>query len=212
MVTKMIEIYEMNDAPLSGEDEKAVCSDTEARLSGYDVVIAADFGHGLITPRAIELLCRKSRFLAVNTQLNAANIGFHAISRYPRADYVCIHEGELRMEHRSRQGDLRGLVKDLSGRLGCGAFMVTRGRDGTLLHAPPPAFHECPSFAVRVVDRIGAGDAVFSISSLCAARGVPPDAVGFIGNLAGAQAVLIVGNRESIDATAMRKSVESMLK
>lgn len=90
--------------------------------------------------------------------------------------------------------------------------MVTRGKTGTLLYQKDEGFSECPSFAVKVVDRIGAGDAVLSLTSLCAAAGIPSDVTGFVGNLAGAQAVTIVGNSASISRVAMLKSVESLLK
>lgn len=211
LVTKLLEIYEMNDAPLSGTAEKQFCEAVAPRLKDYDVVITADFGHGLVTPRAVDLLAG-ARFLSVNTQINAANLGFHTISKYKRADYICIHEGEVRLDHRSRQGEIKGLVEDLARRLSCGTVMVTRGKVGTMLYRPKEGFEQCPSFAVKVVDRIGAGDAVLSLTSLCAASSWPTELIGFVGNLAGAQAVTIVGNSASISRVAMLKTVESLLK
>jgi len=212
LVTKMFEIYEMNDSALCGREEARLCDALKRRLAGYDVVIAADFGHGLITPRVVGLLTSRARFLAVNTQINAANIGFHTISKYKRADYICIHEGEVRLDHRSRQGDLKELVSDISRRLSCGRIMVTRGKKGTLLYRSGEGFLSCPAFALKVVDRIGAGDAVLTVTSLCAAAGLPSDMIGFIGNLAGAQAVTIIGNSASVSKVAMLKSIESILK
>ena len=79
---------------------------------------------------AIEVLCREARFLAVNTQSNAGNLGYHTISKYPRADYVCIAENEMRLDARDRRGDLRGMVRQLSQRLHCGRMVVTRGKRG----------------------------------------------------------------------------------
>jgi len=212
LVTKLLEIYEMNDAPLTGPAEETFCSALEKALPEHDVVIAADFGHGLITPRVVDLLSRKAKFLAVNTQINAANIGFHTISKYPRADYVCIHEGEIRLDHRSREADIKTLIETLAARLSCETVMVTRGKIGTMLFNKEKGFFECPSFALKVVDRIGAGDAVFAVTSLCAAAKTPQGAMGFIGNLAGAQAVTIVGNSASISRVSMLKTIESLLK
>ena len=212
MVSKLLEIYEMNDALLNEREEEEFCAALEARLPNCDVVIVADFGHGLITQRAIDFLVKKARFLAVNTQINAANVGFHTISKYQRADYICIHEGEIRLEHRSRHGELGALVVDLARRLSCKTIMVTRGNLGTMLFRDGEGVHESPALAVKVVDRIGAGDAVLAVTSLCAAQGMPADVIGFIGNLIGAQAVMIVGNSASIDRVRLLKSVESLLK
>ena len=73
-------------------------------------------------------------------------------------------------------------------------------------------FSESPALAMKVVDRIGAGDAVLALTSLCAVRKVPSEVISLIGNLAGAQAVMIVGNRSAIDRVQLIKSAESLLK
>lgn len=212
LVTKLLEIYEMNDQLLTGSEEKTLCRALQSKAPGCDAVIAADYGHGLITRQAIGLLCEQSRFLAVNTQINAANHGFHTISRYPRADYVCVHEGEVRLDQRRRSGALEPLVQKLSKRMGSRSVMVTRGNSGTLLYRPEQGFVATPALAMKVVDRVGAGDSVLAISSLCEAREFPADVAGFIANLVGAQAVTIVGNRSSIDRVQTCKAIEAILK
>lgn len=212
VVTKLLEIYEINDAPLAEQEDALLCKQLEKDLAEVDVVIAADFGHGLISERAIQLLSKKAKFLAVNTQINAGNMGYHAISRYKRADYVCIHEGEIRLDQRSRTGDLQALVQDLSVRMDCPTIMCTRGKHGSLMYRKSEGFSECPALAGKVVDRIGAGDAVLSLTSLCAAAKLPVDVIGFVGNLAGAQSVAVIGNSASIGRVPLLKSVESLLK
>ena len=69
-----------------------------------------------------------------------------------------------------------------------------------------------PAFAVRVVDRIGAGDAVFSVTALCVAQKAPMEVVGFVGNAVGAQAVATVGNRKPIERVPLFKHIEALLK
>ena len=211
-VHKMLEIYEMNDDPLKPAEDEQLCKALKQMMNEYDLVIAADFGHGLITPQAVDLLCSKANFLAVNTQINAANTAFHAISKYPRADYVCIHEGEIRMDRRNRTGCLKDLVKDLAGRQSAETIMVTRGKTGTLLYSRNEGFFECPSLATKVVDRVGAGDAVLAITSACVYNRAPLDVTSFIGNLVGAQHVGVVGNSSSLDRVSVLKSIESLLK
>jgi rfaE bifunctional protein kinase chain/domain/rfaE bifunctional protein nucleotidyltransferase chain/domain len=212
LVTKLLEIYEMNDDPLKEVEDAALCSALESMMQEYDLVIAADFGHGLITRKAVDLLSSKAKFLAVNTQINAANIGFHAVSKYRRADYVCIQESEIRMDRRNRGDDLKVLLRDLAGRLSSRAVMVTRGRVGTLFYTREEGCFECPSFALKVVDRIGAGDAVLSMTSACVQRKMPPDIISFLANLVGAQIVGVVGNSSSLSRISLMKSIESMLK
>lgn len=212
LVTKLLEIYEMDDELLSGREEETLNAILEEQLPRCDLVIAADYGHGLIGRKTIDLLCEKASFLAVNTQINAANIGFHTLSRYPRANYACVHEGEIRLDLRNRRGDLRSLVERLAERLRSDSVMVTQGKHGTLLYRPGEGFFECPAFSVKVIDRVGAGDAVLALTSLCAAQRLPPDVIGFIGNMVGAAAVTIIGNRSSIDRVQLLKGIDSIMK
>jgi len=92
---KLLEIYVMDDSGLDETQTQALHELLDDRLTGYDLVIAADFGHGAINPATRELLAGKAPFLAVNTQANAGNRGFHTISKYPRAHYACIARHEL---------------------------------------------------------------------------------------------------------------------
>ncbi|MBI4509588.1 MAG: hypothetical protein HY698_08115 [Deltaproteobacteria bacterium] len=209
--SKLFGVYQLEDEPLGKDEEDAFLAALEPLLARNDVVIVADYGHGLITPRAIDEMSEHAKFLAVNTQLNAANIGFHTISKYPRADYISVHEGEIRLDTRSLRGDLEGLVVDVSQRLHAKTVMVTRGRKGTLLFREGEGFFHCPALAEEIVDRVGAGDAVLALTSLCAAAAVPTDVIGFLGNLAGAQAVAIMGNSSSISRAHLLASVDGLM-
>jgi len=211
-LSKLLGVYELNYEPLNPDEENILCNILEERLPECDVVIIADYDHGLLTPKVIDLLTNKSTFLAVNTQINAANIGFHAISKYAHADYVCIHEGEIRLDKRSRNGDLKDLICDLANRMGYPSIMITRGSNGSLFYHKEDGFTACPAFAVKVVDRVGAGDAVLALTSVMSTDSVPADVISFVGNLVGADAVSIVGNKRAIDRVKLMKSITSLLK
>jgi bifunctional ADP-heptose synthase (sugar kinase/adenylyltransferase) len=79
--TKLIEIDEMNDDPLTAGDDARFLEMMEALLPEHDVVIVADYGHGLLSEKAITLLCEKAPFLALNVQVNPGNYGFNLVSR-----------------------------------------------------------------------------------------------------------------------------------
>ena len=72
-LAKLFGVYEINDDPLNSEEEQSFCEEIKKCLSECDVVIIADYGHGLITPKAVKLLENTSSYLAINTQINAAN-------------------------------------------------------------------------------------------------------------------------------------------
>lgn len=212
LLQKLFEVCEINDEELSKRQSQDLCAMLEEIIPKYDVVIVVDYGHGMLTRDAIELLCSEARFLAVNVQINAANKGLSTISKYPRADYVCLTEPEIRLDCKNRQGELRDMVSNVSQKMGCKAVVVTQGKNGSLCYSEKEGFVEVPAFAQQIVDRVGAGDAVLSLTSLCVAQQTPVAVVGFIGNVVGAQAVAILGHRTSIERGSLFKHIESLLK
>lgn len=208
---KLFEVYLMNDEGPSGARRAELLARLEAILGSFDVVVATDYGHGLLSPEAVEILCAQAPFLAINTQVNAANHGFNTVSKYRRADYVCVSETEIRLEARSRTRPLVDILSELAERMSCGRFLITRGQRGCACFAPDEGLVEVPAFSNRFVDRIGAGDAVLAVTALCAARQAPTELLGFIGNAVGALAVLTVGNRARVERESLIEEIRGLL-
>ena len=210
-MTKMFEVQYLDDAPIGERDEAAFGAKLEALLARHDFIVVNDFGHGLLTPRLRRALSRSKKFLALNTQSNSANHGFNAVTNYDRADYVAIDEPELRLAARSRYGELKAEAAKLRKALKARTFLVSRGPAGSSV-LTGRGWEETPALATRVVDRTGAGDALFAMTSPCAFRGFEPDVLGLVANCAGAMAVEIVGNRESLDPAGLCKFISALLK
>lgn len=212
-LSKLFELCYFDDANyLPRQVEQRICAYLDKHLKEFDMVLVADFGHGLITEKIVDLLCRKAKFLAVNTQTNSSNIGFNLITKFPRADYVCIDEPEMRLACHDRFSKLENLILSISKRLSCEKIIVTRGHKGCLVYSRKEGFVAIPVFSKEIVDRIGAGDAYFSLTAPCVYKKAPIEMVGFIGNLVGAMKVLIVGNRSSVEPVPLIKYMTSLLK
>ena len=209
---KLFEIYEMCDDERAAALTPSLSRQLRGLLPNYDVVIVTDFGHGMMTQPVIDLLGTEAPFLSVNTQMNAANRGFHTISKYPRADYISISESEVRLDARSRIRDLREIAAGLGAKLSCRQLMITRGKSGSVCYDALAGFHEVPALTTQVVDRVGAGDAVLGVTSLCAAQRAPIDVIGLIGNAVGAQAVATVGNQRPVARNELVRYIECLLK
>jgi bifunctional ADP-heptose synthase (sugar kinase/adenylyltransferase) len=207
---KLFEIYTM-EPEVPEAVSKALYARLQGILPGYDAVVVTDYGHGMMTPQIVDLLCDQKRFLAINTQTNAANQGFNTVSKYRRADFICVSEKELRLEARSRSKDLRLIIAEIAEKLSCERMLITRGQQGCVCYRRGEGFCEIPSFTNRIVDRVGAGDALLAVSSLCAAQDAPIEVIGFIGNMVGAQAVEIVGNRSAVNSATVLGQIESFL-
>ncbi len=211
-MNKLFEVQFFNDYPLAPALSAGVQAFLEETVPQYDMVLVSDFGHGFIDEKIVEVLCRKARFLAVNTQTNAANTGYNLITKYSRADYICIDEPEMRYAALDKYGDIRLAIERIARSMHCEKVSVTRGHLGAIVYSGSAGFTEIPVFSDKVVDRVGAGDAFLSVTAPMAAAGLPMEVVGLVGNLAGALKVGIVCNRSSIEPVPLYKSVTTILK
>lgn len=212
-LAKLFEIYFFQDTPTLEHEGKEVNQWLADNLAEYDIVVVADFGNGFVTDGMIDTLCDKSRYLAVNTQINSGNRGYHVINRYSRADFVSLNEPELRLAAHNRHDPLEEVSETVAGKVKAGQLAVTRGTKGVMMvDMNARMFHKVPALSSRVIDRIGAGDAFLSLSALCLGNGVDAQVAAFVGSVAAAMDVQIVCNRDPIDPVSLKKYVSTLLK
>ncbi len=209
--TKLMEVYVMDDAGLPADEDRELGEWLAEQLPGYDLVIAADFGHGAISESLCRVLEEHAPFLAVNTQANAGNRGFHTINRYQRADLACLAAHEIRLAYHARSGNERVLAERTGHRLGCRYCIVTLGRRGCLVWEPGNII-QAPALAQDVVDRVGAGDTLFAVAAMAARLAAPAEIIAFLGNVVGAEAVRTIGNLRPVDPLGVKKHVTAILK
>ncbi|MHB8694012.1 MAG: PfkB family carbohydrate kinase [Solirubrobacteraceae bacterium] len=133
------------------------------------------------------------------------------ITKYPRADYVCIDREEALLASRDRFAALEDVILRLSEAVQAQTFAVTRGPEGAIVKAGGRSV-VVPAFSKEVVDTAGAGDAFFALTSPLARMGVDAEVIGFVGNAVGTLAVGIVGNRESVEPAPLYKVITTLLK
>ncbi len=209
---KLFEVHLMGNSTLPESVNQEVCRYLKLNIGNYDLVVVGDYGHGFLGEKTIKVLCEGSKFLAINAQTNSANIGFNLITKYPRADYICIDEQEIRLATHDNVSQVESLITKIITRLKCHQAVVTRGHMGSLVCANGNDFLAIPAFSREVVDRVGAGDAYLSITSLCVAADFPAELIGFIGNAVGALAIRFVGNKSSIEPVPLFKYIRTLLK
>ena len=211
-VRKLFEVYFFDDQPLPKPLQAQVDHLIGELAPQADCVVVNDFGHGLISDSTVARLQHSARFLAVNAQCNAGNNGFNHITKYPRADYICIDEPEARLAMSDKYSDIETLVADkLARRILCDKIIITRGSDGCLVYDQGNISH-IPAFTKTVVDTVGAGDSFLCLSASIAALGAPLELAGFAGNAAGGLKVGIVGHRQSVEKPQIVKYVTALLK
>ena len=210
---KVFGSYIINDSPLNKKDEKKLNVLLKNLLPKHDLVIVSDYGHGFISKNNAKLICHKSKFLALNAQINAANRGYHTMKNYKGVDCVIINEMELRHELRDKRGNLNNLMKDLSKMIKIDELIVTMGQEGARLYNNKnKKFYNMDAFATKVVDKIGSGDTMLALLALCLKNKLDKHLSLLIASLAGSQAVGNIGNKYLVDEIKLKKSIEHILK
>ena len=210
---KMLGVYSINDDLLTKKDEKKFKKLLKNLLSKHDLIITSDYGHGLISKASAKLISKYSKYLALNAQINAANIGYHSMRNYKNVDCVIINENEIQHELRDKNSDIKYLMKKLSTSQNISNLVVTRGARGALLYNKNKnKFTICEAFADTAVDKVGAGDAMLSIIALFFKCKSTKELSLLGGSLAAAQSAKTIGNKEAVSKTKILKTFEHMLK
>jgi len=209
--SKLFEVSQINDEFIDQPLEESIVDYLKDTIPRYDMVIVADFGHGLITPKIQETIVKHSKFTAVNAQTNSTNFGFNLITKYNNIDYISIDERELRLPYRQKFGELEPLIKRASDDTKCQRINITLGGSGSIYYQEGKTYF-VPIFSNRVVDSLGAGDAVLSITSLLAKKEVPPKIIPFVGNVVGGLKVKTIGNKEPINPNDLFTFIRYIMK
>lgn len=211
-LSKLFETYSGADNLINHHDAAKVCSFIKERGHEFDLILVSDFGNGFVNRDIIESLTASRTMLAVNAQINSGNRGYNVVTHYPRADYISLNEPELRLTAHDKHGELRLLVAKVCDAMKCSNMTVTRGVKGALVYNREYGFVEIPALTTHAIDRVGAGDSYLSVSSVCLAGGISFELAAFVGSVAAAIDVQIVGNKESVDKVGLCKYITTLMK
>jgi rfaE bifunctional protein kinase chain/domain len=210
---KVFGMYNFNDEILNKKNELTFNKILKKELKKYDLVIVSDYGHGFISKKSANIICRNSKFLALNTQINASNIGYHTIKNYKNFNTLIINEKEIRHEMRDKASKVESLMTLLAKEKNIKNLIVTMGRSGSVLYNKEKnKFFYADAYANNVVDKTGAGDTMLAVIALCIKFNIDSNISLLISSLAAAQSVENMGNKYSINKINMLKSLETILK
>lgn len=206
-------IFAINNLPEHMEISKDVMEEFKIELcqiiGNYDAVFLCDFGHGLIDGEIKETIERMASKIIINCQTNSSNYGLNLITKYKKADYFTLDEKELRLafsDYSKQQEELLMRLAELLNGKGC----LTRGSKGCL-YIEGEQLCNCPAFVLEVSDTIGAGDAFYSLFGLMGLVDAPMEIAAFMGNIAGALASNITGNKEPVRKVDILKYMSTLL-
>jgi rfaE bifunctional protein nucleotidyltransferase chain/domain len=209
---KVMELYLMDDAPMTEATHSELSEQLKKMIANHKTTFVTDYGHGMISRSMVDILVERSPYLVVNTQANSGNRGFHTISKYPSADYVSLNGIEVELETRHRELPLHQQLEIITKNIDCPRITITLGRQGSLHYWRDNGIIEAPALALRVVDRVGAGDAVLAVTGLLSAIDTPSDIIGLITNIVGAKMVDSIGNKTVVERSWLDRHIKSILK
>lgn len=208
---KLFQVSEIWNDLITPKLETTIAAYLKREIPKYDCVMVNDFGHGFLTPKLIRLIARKAKILCLNVQANSANYGFNIVTKYPRADIVTTDIHEIRLATHDRYSDVLKLAKKIAQHLHTKTLIVTRGPHGATGYTKEKGFVDVPAFTDRIVDRVGAGDALFSVIAPCLARGMDLSTALFVGNVAAAIKIQTVGNKTPITFDDLTEFITKLL-
>lgn len=211
---KILGVYKMNDSDLNINNEKQVIKKIDKIIKNYDLVILADYGHGIITKKIAKIICQKSNYLSVNSQNNASNFGFQNLHKFKNFNLLILNEGEIRLNFRDKKSSLESLSKKLIKNLNVKKTIITSGKDGSMIinNTKVKKTSKSKAFASNIVDKVGSGDAMLAIASLCDKMKMNEDEILLISSLAAAQKIGTMGNKTKLNKLDLIKSVYYTLK
>jgi cytidyltransferase-like protein len=209
---KLFSVNFINKSAPSAALQQRLLERISAEIKQYDLVLVMDFGHGVMEEAVRNYVQEHAPFLALNCQTNSNNHGFNLINRkYRRADIFTLDQTEITLAIGRREIDYGKELTALAMLLGSRYAWLTRGSHETIGRNCVKEISSCAPFERTVVDTLGAGDAFCAVAALAATARVPLDVATFMGQLAGAQAVKIVGNSEPIRKARLLKAGMAML-
>ena len=209
---KHFSVNHLGHEPPSEKAVQAVLGALRSEIARVDVVVVADFGHGVMQAAVRDMVQASSPYLALNCQTNSYNHGFNIINRqYGRVDCFCLDRTEILLAVGRRDISYVAELKRLKDDLSSDSAWLTRGELDTIGVRSGEEPCSCPTFEMEIIDTVGAGDAFFSVASLAALKQYSNTLATFLGQLAGAQSVRIIGNTEPISKAALLKSGMNLL-
>ena len=211
--TKLLGIYSISNEEYSKYEEENLIKKFQKIKRNVDLIILSDYGHGFFSNKIRNEINKLKMFKAINVQVNSSSIGYNTISKYKKADLVLMNEKELRHELRDKISNHIDLIKKLQKIIKCKYIAITRGKKGaTIFSTKTKKSIQVPAFARNVVDKVGAGDTLYPILSLCLKGKIPMDLSLFLASISAAINSENYASKYTLNKIYFKKFIEHCLK
>lgn len=186
------------------------------KLKNFDVIILCDYGHGYFDTNMYNTIIKNSKKVSINVQTNSDNRGFNLITKYNKANLICIDEPEIRLALSDRFSSIDKMAKKISKKIKFNTLIVTRGNSGITIYKKKlrNKFSKISlsAFELKPIDTIGAGDSVLGIASLLDVKNINIEVMAFLGNIFGALTTKYLGHSSHLSKKDVSKAITYTLK
>jgi len=211
--TKIFGVYDLNDEPISKFEEKIFYNKLKKDVKNSDIIIVADYGHGIMTEKIRKLILNNKKKVFLNTQINSFNRGYHTAFKYKNINTLVMNEGELRYELRDKNSNVVNLAKKLRKKIFSKNLVITRGKVGAILiKSDSNEVLSCPAFNQNNQDTIGAGDTFFTLFSLALSSKIEPKICLFLASIAANFSIDQIGKDSIFNLNTLKKYLNHVLK
>lgn len=209
---RIFELIDLRSDQWYHVDPNPFIAKLESLTKNHDLVIVADYGHGMFESKVLESMQNLQSFVALNVQANSGNFGYNVATKHSRFDYLSIDERECRLVNHDRFTPTLELASTFARERIKKPVSVTLGTAGSVFFDHNGCDNFCPIFFKDVVDTVGAGDAYFAITSALLKQDAPAPIIPFLGNCYAGLKSRIIGNKTAVDRIDLLKTVHSILK
>jgi len=204
---RMLKVDKLDNRPISEKSVKTL----KSQLSGQkmDAVVFSDFRHGIFNKFTIPQLAAAVPAGTMRVADSQVSNRWGNILEFQDFDLITPNEREARFALGDQDSTIRPLALDLYKKAGCKLLILKLGERGMITYrAPDPnvrSFFTVDALADRVVDPVGAGDALLSYATLSLASTKSNVIASILGALAAAVACEHDGNNPVDPGNVLKK-------
>ena len=165
---RLLKVDKLDNRPISEHEVNALKD--ELAKHKVDVVVFSDFRHGIFNKVTIPQLAEAIPAGATRVADSQVANRWGNILEFQDFDLITPNEREARFALGDQDSTVRPMALDLYKKAGCKLLILKLGERGIITYRAPShevrAFFTVDSFAERVVDAVGAGDALLSYAAL----------------------------------------------
>jgi rfaE bifunctional protein kinase chain/domain/rfaE bifunctional protein nucleotidyltransferase chain/domain len=165
---RLLKVDKLDNRPISEHEANALKD--ELAKHKVDVVVFSDFRHGIFNKVTIPQLAEAIPAGATRVADSQVANRWGNILEFQDFDLITPNEREARFALGDQDSTVRPMALDLYKKAGCKLLILKLGERGIITYRAPShevrAFFTIDSFADRVVDAVGAGDALLSYAAL----------------------------------------------